>query len=145
MRKLPIDRCWIAIDLDGTILEKGYYPEFGPPMKNVVKALTTIQDMGFKIMIWTARTSLTDIEGRFQNVNKILKDIEACLIKNSIPFDYIIPSMHKPSLIYKMIDDKAIEFDGNWMKAVKKIKKDLKKRGIKIGEDKSKHLEELIL
>lgn len=126
----PVHNVWIAVDLDGTLMEGGHFPDFGPPTKGAQSAMQTLRDMGFKIMVWSSRTSSTDTDGKFQNINRIVKDIEAWLDKHHIPYDYIVSKDKKPSLIYRMIDDRAIPFKGNWDAVLDEIIKDLVGRGI---------------
>ncbi len=148
---LPIDNVWVAVDLDNTLIQAGCFPDYGPAMPGAIEGMTLLRAMGFKLMIWTNRTGLTDITGRYQNVNKVLDEIKDHLNKVRIPFDYVIPSMHKPSFIYKMVDDRAIQFEGDhiggkpaWDRVVGTIVSDLAKRGIPAYGDKSQHLPELI-
>src|SRR5574341_1152442 len=49
-----------------------------------------------------------DLDGRFQNVNKVVNDIYAWAKTNQIPVDYVWP-MPKPASIICFFDDRAIE------------------------------------
>lgn len=142
---LPVSHPWIAVDLDGTLLKDGHYPELGPPMPGAQSALYRLQQWGFKIMIWTARTSLTDLTGAFQDQNKVVDDIRDHLRRNLLPFDYVVPGHMKPALAYRMVDDRAITFDGSWGAVTDAVEEDLYSKGIPLIGDKRPYLEELIL
>lgn len=141
---LPVDNAWVAVDLDGTILESGHFPALGPPIEGAREGLEEVRAMGLKIMIWTARTSMVDIHGRFQDVNKEIMWIAEHLRSNRIPFDYIHP-FAKPTFVYKFIDDRAIQFDGSWSDVLTSVKWDLGKRGIPVFGDKKPYLGRLVL
>lgn len=46
----------IAVDVDGTILYDGHYPEFGAFKPHAIRVLRKIKDHGGRILIWTCRT-----------------------------------------------------------------------------------------
>jgi len=106
----------IAIDLDGTILEyngwKGH-SWFGRPIRGVREALKKLKEAGFVIIIWTTRPNRSDVA-------RTLKI-------HGIPFDYINENPYQPpdtsNKIYAdyYIDDRAIEFDGDWKKVLEKL------------------------
>jgi len=110
----------VAVDLDGTILEydgwKGHN-HFGRPIDGVRAALTELKRMGFVIIIWT---------NRFNR-----EKIEEVLRKEGIPFDYINENPYQPpdisNKIYAdfYIDDRAVEFRGDWKEVLVKIKREL--------------------
>lgn len=141
--KLPFDNPHIAIDLDGTILESGHYPEFGPPQKGVKRALARLQEMGFKILIWTARTNQTNIDGSYQDIAAIIGDIKTHLKKHRIPFDTIVPTLNKP-FVFRFIDDRAIKHE-DWDKSIKHIEAELNNMNIPLEGDKKRYLKKLIL
>ncbi len=141
----PIDNAWLAVDLDGTILENGHYPAYGPALPDAAEGLARLQRMGFKIMIWTNRMALTEINGKFQNQNKQYEDLRRHLDAEGVPYDYIMPLFHKPALVYKLIDDRAIQFKGDWGDVVGQIQMDLDKRGVPHYADKKPFLKRLIL
>ncbi len=107
---IPVSNPWIAVDLDGTIMEDGHYPNFGPPIPGAREALWELKGMGLKIMIFTARTALTGLDGQFQNVNKAVEQIQQWCTDNDIPCDYVWP-MPKPTFIIAFFDDRAIHVD----------------------------------
>ncbi len=108
---------YICVDLDGTI---AHYQEwkgedsFGDPVPGVQQALTELQRSGWIIIIFTTRS----------NVAKI-RDY---LNQNEIPFDYINENPDQPAnaiggKIYAdvYVDDRAIQFTGDWQEAIGKI------------------------
>jgi len=115
----------IAVDLDGTILEYGGWKghsRFGKPLPGAKEALQKLKERGFVIIIWTTRD------------NK--EEIARYLREQGIPFDYINENPYGPPdgspKIYAdyYVDDKAIEFKGDWQEVLKKIcgaKQDLNK------------------
>ena len=144
--QLPVDNAWIAVDLDGTILKPGYYPKLGPPMPGAIEGLEQLRMYGFKIMIWTARTGITDEHGKFQNFWKVSGGIHEHLIENKVPFDYILPQLHKPSFVFAYIDDKAIPIDGRgWPGVVETVQDRLSIMNIPWVGDKKPYLSRLAL
>jgi len=106
----------VAVDLDGTILEfnewKGHN-HFGKPLKGAKEALQKLKEMGFVIIIWTTR--------------KNREDIAKYLTEHDIPFDYINENpLQPPDCDIKIyadyyVDDRAIEFRGDWKEVLRKI------------------------
>ena len=99
---------WLAIDLDKTIAVSNY-PNFKlqEPIKGAKESIDKLVAKGWKIIIHTARPwSDYDI-------------IEKWLNKYEIPHRRIVCG----KLFAKYyIDDRGIEFKGNWNKVLKKIK-----------------------
>ena len=143
---LAVDNVWVAVDLDGTLLESGHYPKLGPPKQWARESLKILRSWGLRIMYWTARTCLTEIDGKYQNVNKVIDDIKEHLVENRLwdNKDYIIPSMHKPALVYKLVDDRAIRFR-NWGQVLDDISADLESKGVPIEGDKRPYIRRLVL
>lgn len=110
----------IAVDLDGTISQKGQWKgdkHFDKVRPGVKKALKKLKDKGIKIIIFTVR-------GDKQAIKKYLTD-------NDIPFDYINQSPIQPKgSSHKVqadlyIDDKAIDATRDWEQITKDIEKRL--------------------
>ena len=106
----------VAVDLDGTILEyNGWrgHSRFGKPIEGAKEALEELKRRGFIIVIWTTRFNT--------------KEIGEYLRRCGIPFDYINENPYQPpdcsNKIYAdyYIDDRAVEFRGDWASVLGKI------------------------
>jgi hypothetical protein len=107
----------IAVDFDKVLFTheswQGHY-HYGEPLPGAKEALTELQNMGFKIMIWTTRDQADIIA-------------EACR-KYDIPFDFINNNPNQPPEINPSkpvadyyIDDRAVYFR-SWDQALSEIK-----------------------
>lgn len=96
---------WIGVDFDDTIASNSSFPLYVPsePLPGAVEALKKLNNMGYKITIFTARHWAD-----YQNV-------ENYCLHYGIPFRRIICG--KP-LFKCVIDDKNVAFKGDWEKAV---------------------------
>lgn len=103
----------LAIDFDATIVQYDPkdFPKIGEPEPGAVKALNELHNLGYKIMIFSHRTKMP---GQKQKVEEWLKKYE-------IPFDSIWEGSGKPNAAY-FIDDKGIQYKGNWEEIVRDIK-----------------------
>jgi len=108
--KIPVSNPWIAVDLDGTIMQDGHFPGFGLPLVGAKEKLQKYSDLGIKNMIFTARTAILGLDGTYQNVNKAINDIYTWCKHHNIPCDYVFP-MPKPTCILAFIDDRGIRMD----------------------------------
>ena len=111
MNWLPISKDeikWLGVDFDDTIAHNSGYPDFipQPPIEGAVEALRVLDKKGYKIVIYTARHWAD-----YQN-------IEAYCRKYGIPARRIICG--KP-LFKWIIDDKNIEFHGDWQEVLTKL------------------------
>ena len=100
---------WLAIDLDRTIAENSPYPEYNllKPIKEAALFLQQLTLDGWKIIIYTSRP--------WSDYDKV----EKWLNKYKIPFRRIVCG----KLLAKyFIDDRAIEFKGDWSEVYRKIK-----------------------
>lgn len=102
------DLKWIGVDLDGTLAQTEY-PDFKLeyPIGGAVDAVRKLHDEGWKITIFTARP--------WSDYQKI----EEWLDSWAIPHRRIICG--KPLFKY-LIDDRNIEFNGNWTEVLEKVK-----------------------
>ena len=108
---------YVCIDLDGTIAHyKAWEGEtvFGEPIEGVQSALAQLQKENWKIIIYTTRSNQTLIEGYLK--------------QHSIPFDYINYNPDQPEnaiggkpYAEAYIDDRAIQFNGNWPATVNEL------------------------
>lgn len=106
-KRLPVSHPWVAVDFDGTLCEDGYWPEIGPPRQFAQKFCDELHAMGVKIMIFTARTAITDFNGKYMNVLHEIEKIQQWCLVNDIQVDYIFPG-HKPTQVIAFFDDRAI-------------------------------------
>lgn len=99
---------WVGMDLDGTLADtKPPHFELDKVVEGAREALERITAKGFKIVIYTARP--------WHDYN----NVEDWLKENQIPFRRIICG--KPLFKY-MVDDRGINFNGNWDEVIGKIK-----------------------
>jgi hypothetical protein len=122
-KAVPVNNPWVAIDLDGTLMEDGYYPEFGPPRPSARAACDYFKAAGIKVMVFTARTAITGLDGQFQNVNKTVSDIYEWAEFNEIHIDYVWP-MPKPTFVLAFFDDRAVHVgkgSNAWGLAIRKF------------------------
>ena len=99
----------IGVDFDGTIFETSGYPDYTPTtiIPGAKEGLEKIEDMGFKVVVFTARP-WSDL----YLLKHLIKEYD-------LPVDQIICG--KP-LFLQMIDDKAIGFSGSWKDTLTKLK-----------------------
>jgi len=107
------DLKWLLIDFDKTIAQQASGPNYTPgdPMPGVQEALKELQDMGYKIVVFTARHWADVIV-----VEKYCED-------HDIPYNKVICG--KP-LGVLLIDDKGFHLT-DWKKDLPKIKERLEK------------------
>jgi len=104
---IPVSHPWCWVDMDGTLCEDNHYPRFGKPRPGARKALYEFKHMGLRIMVFTARTAMLGLDGKYQDVNQVIEEIKAWAQHNDIPIDYVFP-LPKPTHILFGIDDRAI-------------------------------------
>lgn len=101
------DHPWVAVDLDGCLMEDHHFPGYGLPRPGAREAMARLRELGLKIMVFTARTHVSGLDGRFQNVNKVVDGIRDWAAEHNIAIDYVWP-MPKPASILCFFDDRAI-------------------------------------
>lgn len=108
----PKDLRWLLVDFDRTICREasGEYYTPGEPMSGVVESLTELRELGYKIMVFTARPSSDTIV-----IEKYCKDF-------GIPIDGVFCGKPLGLLI---IDDKGFHLT-DWKKDLPKIKERLR-------------------
>lgn len=117
---------WIAVDLDGTILEpppgdiyeKDGKNMFGEPKPGAREAMYEMIDGGARVSVYTARTYFAKTK---EQEDSLLFDIENVLVENDIPFTDVYVGNKPPAMVY--VDDRAIRFDNNWDEVLKSINK----------------------
>lgn len=111
---------WVAIDLDGTILEEieggrdvgeiELQPPLGPPKAGSKEALVELARLGWRISIYSARFGDERVENDV--IARWAKEIATHLEQNEVPFSDIWVG-RKPRADY-FVDNKAIQFRGDW-------------------------------
>lgn len=91
----------VAVDLDDTLLS-GKFPEVGQPLPSVVSRMWRLKEIGFRIIIHTARIC----PGREAIREEQLEAIHAVLHVHEIPYDEIWTGAGKP-IACAYIDDKS--------------------------------------
>ncbi|HUS51794.1 MAG TPA: hypothetical protein VMZ91_16620, partial [Candidatus Paceibacterota bacterium] len=91
----------------------------GPPTPGVKEALQELKDQGYDIVIQSARTS--DVMSK----NPIDKEMQKrrmveYLDEHEIPYDFVSKGDKPPAQFY--IDDRGVEFNGDWAEVLKRIK-----------------------
>lgn len=90
---------WLAVDFDNTISMPGEFYEIGPPIHANIAKLRECVELGYKIIIHTAR--------HWEEYHLI----EAWLEQHNVPFKSIVCGK---ILAHRYIDDKAIPADADW-------------------------------
>jgi len=105
---VPDNIKWVGIDWDDCLVNNSGYPDFIPttPTQGAIDVLNRLDSNGYKIIIYTARPW-----SDYHNIEKYCEHYK-------IPARRIICG--KPLFKY-IIDDKNIEFKGNWDEVIKKI------------------------
>lgn len=100
---------WYGVDLDNTLAEPIWpKPGIGKIKKGAKEAIAKIIKSGKKIVIHTARPW-----GDYENIERWCKD-------NKIPVKAIVCGK---LLVEWYIDDRGVEFSGDWGKVINKVKK----------------------
>lgn len=109
----------IAVDFDGTLCDWAY-PGIGKVKEGAKEALALFRRLGFRILIWSCRTSnwYTDI---FKNDISLLpidrpetKDMIAFLEAEGLEYDEVDDGSKGKPLADYYIDDRGVRFRENW-------------------------------
>jgi 2'-5' RNA ligase len=105
---------WVAVDLDGTILNEGPHegdgrPPLGEPFPGAKEVLQSFMDQGYRVSIWTARQYFEDDDSEGAEWQA---EIDKHLKYHQIPYSDIYVGKKPPADAF--IDNKAIHFDGSW-------------------------------
>lgn len=103
----------ISLDLDGTLVEDAttIMDLSFRPIKGAREFTRKLKKDGFEIFIYTARP------------NTQAKEIRNALVKNGILFDHVICNK---IIAHYYLDNRAIRFEGDYKKVLKKIKETIK-------------------
>jgi capsule biosynthesis phosphatase len=111
----------ICFDLDNVICftnkEKNYLES--KPNKKVINFINSLYDKKkFIIKVYTAR-GMSKYKGNLNKINKNYKNLTKSQLKNwGLRYDELI--LGKAAYDY-FVDDKAVGFNKNWMKTLKKL------------------------
>ena len=100
---------WIGVDLDDTLATNTGFPDFNlkDPLEGSKEAMDELVSQGWKVVIYTARPW------------SVYNLIEHWLVTHEIPFKHIVCGK---MLLRWMVDDRNIEFRGNWKDVLEKIR-----------------------
>ena len=130
---------WIAVDLDGTILEPPpgqiYQDQsgehcFGKPLEGAKEALQELVAGGARVSIYTARQYFMDTEEDEANLQAAVSKV---LDEHDIPYTDVFVGKKPPASYY--VDDKAIQFKNDWPAVLDAVRDKLTKTA---GDDKVK-------
>lgn len=112
-----------AVDFDGVVHMYGngwnkgiIYDKVVPGAKEGIK---TLMDLGYHILIYTTRTNP---QFRKKGEPEQYDQLVEYLAKHEIPYDKIYVGSGKP-MAHVFLDDRGVNFNGDWVKAVDDISK----------------------
>jgi hypothetical protein len=107
----------VCVDFDGTLAQWAY-PDLGPPTPDSHEAMRRLQEMGYRIIVWTSRMS-PQVYTREERDDTFYK-IKNWLDIYSMPYDEIDRGDTGKRLSAMWIDDKAIQYTGCWDKVIER-------------------------
>lgn len=119
----PVAEGVVCVDFDGTLFPWGEIDDVKPPYPGAVDTVKALKESGYRIVIFTSRMSPTwwFAEGWPDDAYTYVVQrsiVEERLALWKIPWDDIT-SEKVPAIAY--IDDKAIEFRGDWKEIRKRL------------------------
>ena len=119
----PVAAGVVLVDFDATLREWGELFEFKPPLPGASEFLHWLKDEGYRVILFTSRLSIVwhTAEGRdpARGVFEQVEFLRAYCDKYDLPFEGVTAEK-VPSIA--IIDDKAVEFRGDWGKAKRRFK-----------------------
>lgn len=119
----PVAAGVVLVDFDQTLREWGGLFEFKPPYAGASEFLHQMKNEGYRLILFTSRLSSVwhASEGR-DPARGILEQVEFLkeyCERYDLPFE-AVTAEKVPSIA--IIDDKAVEFRGDWVKARRRFK-----------------------
>ncbi len=119
----PVAQGVVLVDFDQTLREWGGLFEFKPPYPGASEFLHELKAAGYTLILFTSRLSSVWHASEGRNIAEgILAQVtflqEYCQ-RYDLPFDSVTAEK-VPAIA--MIDDKAVEFRGDWSKAKRRFK-----------------------
>lgn len=113
---------FIAVDVDNTIfLKDEIFPNLGSMIPYAREALKQLRDKGYKIVIYSSRNNKC---WNTPSMSRLALELARIALEiNNIPYDIIDYGECGKWVAEFYIDDRAIEFDGDWRKVLDKINK----------------------
>lgn len=106
----------LAIDFDGVVHKYSWGWNDGTiydvPIDKTKEYLQKFLDDGYKVVIYSTRCFDRTVDGKFQPNQR--EEMKAWLEKYEIPYTEI--SKDAKPLAHIIIDDRALRFEGNWLK-----------------------------
>jgi hypothetical protein len=119
---------WLAIDLDGTLLDQQPGEDGEPqdmPMEGAVEAMQQLVNEGHKLTVFTARFAPMPDSERY----RLKQEIEKTLAGFGFPEMEVWTGTSKPGADV-FIDNKAVTFDGDWGLALAQTQAMLEDQGL---------------
>lgn len=112
----------IIVDFDGVIhwYRKGWQDGtiYDEPVPGVKQALEELKEIGYEIIIFSTRAFTRVVKGKTEESQYYA--MCSWLAKYEIPYDSIWQEVGKP-MGYVYLDDRAIQFKGNWRETLQNI------------------------
>ena len=106
------------VDFDGVLRQLGQGPD-GPAVKGAVAAMRGLKAMGYNIVVHTVRAG---------NGPEAIKRVTDWLDEHKVEYDSVT---NKKLDADHYIDDKAIQFNGNWRPVIDRVlPKDTAEKGV---------------
>lgn len=122
MRQPIFDPPIIAIDFDGTIVDNEY-PEIGEVKDGAREFINMLKEEGYRVVIWTCRDNEEEIK-EFLDENNVQYDAfnsnDAISEEEMNELGFEDTRKIGADIV---IDDRAIEFKGNWHEITARVKR----------------------
>jgi len=114
----PIADKIALIDFDGTLFPFGFLFDFPDPLPGAIEALRALQNVGYKIWIFTSRLSPKWLESVDQTAGEHVHYITSILYQHGIRVEGVTAEKFPAEFI---VDDKAYRYENNWEEIVGRI------------------------